>query len=57
VAVEMMLTLAPSSLLTHSSRPSGVRPAGAGVPTAMVLISWRRALSITCTLLATSEAT
>src|SRR5450830_875162 len=57
-AVEMMLMLAPSSLLTRSSLPSGLRAMRRGRwPTARVLTSLWLAVSITCTLLATSEVT
>jgi hypothetical protein len=57
-AVEMMLTLAPSSLVTHSSLPSGVIAMRRGrLPTLMFFVTLALAVSITCTRLATSEVT
>ena len=56
--VEIMLTLAPNSFVTHSSAPSGVIAIRRGrLPTAMFFTILRVAVSITCTMLATSDVT
>ena len=52
------LTLEPSSLVTHSSAPSGVNTMRRGrLPTAMFLTISPLAVSTTWTMLATSEVT
>ena len=56
--VEITVTLEPSSLVTHSSPPSGVKAMRRGrLATAMFFTTWPLAVSITCTVLATSEVT
>jgi hypothetical protein len=53
-----MLTLASSSLVTHSSLPSGVSAMRRGrLPTLTFFSTLALATSITCIMLATSEVT